>query len=165
MSVLTPRIDVFILRATRLSNKLLEQGYVKERLKSSLKEVLWSIRGSYKTIWSFPLRNVTSTLILWPNRIQWQTRTDQILYRTRPFTEFWEVSIEHLRRMWHANRERLLLRTPDPSLWDFHMFYLMRPILFPNASLFSGLCSSNTFYIYLKKKPYHSKNSFRFHLK
>ena len=27
-----------ILRATRLSNKLLEQGYVKERLKSSLKK-------------------------------------------------------------------------------------------------------------------------------
>ena len=28
----------FILRATRLSNKLLEQGYVKERLKSSLRQ-------------------------------------------------------------------------------------------------------------------------------
>ena len=28
----------FILRATRLSNKLLEQGYVKERLKSSLRK-------------------------------------------------------------------------------------------------------------------------------
>ena len=30
--------ECFILRATRLSNKLLEQGYVKERLKSSLKK-------------------------------------------------------------------------------------------------------------------------------
>ena len=39
----------FIPRATRLSNKLLEQGYVKERLKSS-EEVLWSKRGSYQTV-------------------------------------------------------------------------------------------------------------------
>ena len=38
--------------------------------------------------------------------------TDQTLYRTRPFTEFSEVSIEHLRRMWHADRGSLLLRTP-----------------------------------------------------
>ena len=30
--------ECFILRATRLSNKLLEQGYVKERLKSSLRK-------------------------------------------------------------------------------------------------------------------------------
>ena len=27
-------------------------------------------------------------------------------YRTRPFTEFWEVSIEHLRLMWHSDRGR-----------------------------------------------------------
>ena len=40
--------------------------------------------------------------------------TDQTLYRTRTFTEFWEVSIEHLRRVWHADRGRLLLRTPGP---------------------------------------------------
>ena len=34
-----PRIDVlFILRETRLSNKLLKQGYIEERLKSSLKK-------------------------------------------------------------------------------------------------------------------------------
>ena len=37
----------FILGATRLSNKLLEQGYVKEIV---IEEVLWSIRGSYQTI-------------------------------------------------------------------------------------------------------------------
>ena len=36
------------------------------------------------------------------------------LYRTRPFTEFWVVSIEHLRRVWYADRGRLLLRTPGP---------------------------------------------------
>ena len=29
--------------------------------------------------------------------------TDQTLYWTRPFTDFWVVSIEHLRRVWHAD--------------------------------------------------------------
>ena len=52
--------------------------------------------------------------ILWPDHIQWQPPTDQTLYRTRPSTEFWVVSIEHLRRVWHADRGRLLLRTPGP---------------------------------------------------
>ena len=43
--------ECFILRSVRLSKKLLGQGYVKERLRSSLtKEVLWSIRWSYQTI-------------------------------------------------------------------------------------------------------------------
>ena len=38
--------ECFILRARRLSSKLLKQGYLVERLKSSFQEVLWSIRGS-----------------------------------------------------------------------------------------------------------------------
>ena len=38
------------------------------------------------------------------------------LYRTRPLTEIWVVSIEHLRRVLHADRGRLLLRTPGPAL-------------------------------------------------
>ena len=32
--------------------------------------------------------------------------TDQMLYRTRPFTEFCVNSIEHLRQVWHADRGR-----------------------------------------------------------
>ena len=52
--------------------------------------------------------------ILWPDHIQLQPPTDQTLYRTRPFTEFWVVSVEHLRRVWHADRGRLLLRTHGP---------------------------------------------------
>ena len=139
--------------------------------------------------------------ILWPDNIHWQPPTDQTLYRTRPFTEYLEVSIEHLRRMWYTDRGRslppdtwsypiwdlrlsiqpkpqhplvtlsehdlftdfyiteferfqqnicngwgMLAGDPDSSghlvlsLWDLHMFYLLRPIL---LSLFSGLCSSN----------------------
>ena len=30
-----------------------------------------------------------------------------------------------------------------PSLWDLHMFYLLRPILFRTCRCFTGLCSSN----------------------
>ena len=30
-----------------------------------------------------------------------------------------------------------------PSLWDLHMFYLLRPILFRTCRNFTGLCSSN----------------------
>ena len=76
-----------------------------------IEEVLWSIRGSHQTIWSFPLTNDD---ILWLDHIQWQPPTDRTLYRTRPFTAFWVVSIDHLRRVWHADRGRLLLRTPGP---------------------------------------------------
>ena len=61
--------------------------------------------------------------IVWPDHMQWQPPTDQPLYRTRPFTEFWVVSIEHLRRVWHADRGRLLLRTP--SLVPFGLAYVL----------------------------------------
>ena len=60
--------------------------------------------------------------------IQWQSPTDQTLYRTRPFTEFWVVSIEHLRRVWHADRGRLL--SPDTwsfPIWDLHLFLKPKP--------------------------------------
>ena len=40
----------FILRATRLSSKLLGHGYVKERLKSSLRKFYGRDRGSYQAI-------------------------------------------------------------------------------------------------------------------
>ena len=30
-----------------------------------------------------------------------------------------------------------------PSLWDLHMIYLLRPILFRTCRYFTGLCSSN----------------------
>ena len=77
--------------------------------------------------------------ILWPGHIQWQPPTDQTLYGTRPFTEFWEVFIKHIRRVWHADRGRLLLRAPGPV----PLFYLLRPILFPNLSLLLRTTSSN----------------------
>ena len=70
--------------------------------------------------------------ILWPDHIQWQPPTDHTLYQTRPFTEFWVVSIEHLRRVWHADRGRLLLRTPGPVLLGLAYVLLVETNPFPS---------------------------------
>ena len=74
--------------------------------------------------------------IVWPDYIQLQPHTDQTLYQTRPFTEFWEVSIEHLRRVWHADRGRLLLRTPGPVPLGLAYVLLVETNPFPNLLLF-----------------------------
>ena len=75
--------------------------------------------------------------ILWPDHIQWHPPTGgQTLYRTRPFTEFWVVSIEHLRRVWHADRGRLLLRKPGPVPLGLAYVLLVETNPFPNLSLF-----------------------------
>ena len=124
----------FILRATRLSNKLLEQGYVKERLKSSLRKFY----GRYGDLIKQYEVSLTQMLndILWPDHIQWQPPTDQTLYRTRPFPEFWVVPIEHLRRVWHVDRGRLLLRTPGPVPLGLAYVLLVETNPFPNLLLF-----------------------------
>ena len=96
----------------RLSNKLLKQGYVRERLKSSLRK-FYGRYGNLIKQYEVSLSQMLND-ILYTDHIQWQPPTDQTLYRTRPFTEFWVVSIEHLRRVWHADRGRLLLRLPGP---------------------------------------------------
>ena len=73
---------------------------------------------------------------LWPDHIQWQPPTDQTLYRTRPITEFWVISMEHLRRVWHADRRRLLLRTPGPVPLGLAYVLLVETNPFPSLSLF-----------------------------
>ena len=60
----------FILRATRLSNKLLEQGYVKERLKSSLRKFYGRYRDLIKQ-YEVSLSKMLND-ILWPDHTQWQ---------------------------------------------------------------------------------------------
>ena len=100
------------MRATRLSNKLLEQEYVKECVKSSLRK-FYGQYGDLIKQYEVSLSQMLND-ILWPDHIKWQPPADQTLYRTRPFTEIWVVSIEHLRRLWHADRGRVLLRTPGP---------------------------------------------------
>ena len=125
--------ECFILRASRLSNKLLGQGYVKERLRSSLRKfygryrdlikqyevplsrMLHDILDDYHLQWHPPLiRHYTN---FWPYCWSWP------YYRIWLFTYLREVSIEHLQRVRHANRGRLLLRPPGPvPLWDLQVF-------------------------------------------
>ena len=114
--------------------KLLEQGYVRERLKSSLRK-FYGLYGDLIKQYEVSLSQMIND-ILWPDHIQWQPPTDQALYRTRPFTEFWVVSIEHLRRVWHADRGRLLLRTPGPVPLGLAYVLLVETNPFPNLSLF-----------------------------
>ena len=59
-------------------------------------------------------------------------------YRTRPYTELWKVSLEHLRRMWHTDKGRLLLGTPGPvPLWTCIRSSCWEQSFFPILSLFS----------------------------
>ena len=122
--------ECFILR---LSNKLLGQGYVKERLRSSLRKfygrygdlikqygvpisrMLHDILDDGHLQWHPPLiRHYTN---FWPYYWSWP------YYRIWLFTKLREVSIEHLQRVRHANRGRLLLRTPGPvPRWDLQVF-------------------------------------------
>ena len=67
----------FILRATRFSNKLLEQGYVKERLKSSLRK-FYGRYGDLIKQYEVSLSQMLND-ILWPKHMQWLPPTDQTL--------------------------------------------------------------------------------------
>ena len=122
-------LECFILRAMRLSNKLLGQGYVKERLRSSLRKFYGRYRGLMKEYEVHLSRHSG----WWPYTVT--PSIDQELhqfltlycygpyYRIWCFTSLREISIEHLQRVRHANRGRLLLRTPGPvPLWDLQVF-------------------------------------------
>ena len=97
-----------------------------------LEKVLWSKRGSYQTIWSFPLTNV----ILWTDYIQLQPLLIRLC------TELDRLPI--FKRFPYNISDGCGMQTGDayssghlvPSLWDLHIFYFLRPIVFPNLSLF-----------------------------
>ena len=55
---LAPPYECFILRAMRLSNKLLGQGYVKERLKSSLRKFYGDLTKQYEVPLSRMLHDI-----------------------------------------------------------------------------------------------------------
>ena len=61
--------ECFILRAVRLSNKLPRAGVCKGTFEIVSEEVLWSIRGSYQTIWGPPLPNVIRHSGWWPSTV------------------------------------------------------------------------------------------------
>ena len=142
MPGLAPRMDVLIwgdVTFYQASRTGIRQG--------TLEIVLWSLR-SYQTIWSSPLTNVKwhFVMIIYNDNLLLIRRYTKPwpYHRSRPFTEFWEVSIEHWQRVWHADIGLLLLRTPGPlplvtcvwrsSCWDQS---------FSRTYYFSG-CASNT---------------------
>ena len=136
-----------ILRATRLSNKLLQLGYAKELLRSWLRK-FYGRYGDLIKQYEGPLSWIFND-ILWPGNIQWQPTTDQTLYLA---VTLLPNSTYRILRGFHyrtfatgvACRQGMLTPTePGPVLWDLHMFYLLRPTHFPNLSWFFGLCSSN----------------------
>ena len=110
--------ECFILRARRLSSKLLKQGYLAERLKSSFRKFYGRYWGSYSAIWSIPLTNVKWHSDPWPTVTSQPIRLPtnfMTLIPSLTFTELWVVSMEHLQRVWLASRERLPLRTPGSA--------------------------------------------------
>ena len=120
---------------------LIRQG----TLEIVIEEVSWSIRRYHQTIWSSLPRMFNDILSLMiyndnPPPIRLYTKLWPY-YLTRHFTKLWEVSIGHLRRMWHADGT---LTPPDTWLrpiWDFHMFYLLRQILIPNLYFYRTMHS------------------------
>ena len=66
MPGLAPRMNVLFWGPGDFPSKLLKQGYLVERLKSSFRKFLWSIRGSCWAIWSNPLTNVKWHSDPWP---------------------------------------------------------------------------------------------------
>ena len=75
--------ECFILRVTRLSNKLLEQGYVQERFKSLLRKFYGRCEDLLQTIWSSPLTNAKWHSVAWQNALT--PSTDQTLYQSVSF--------------------------------------------------------------------------------
>ena len=106
--------DCFILRAARLSYKLFGQGYVRERLKSSLRKFYGRYRDLDKHYG-----------ILGHDHIQWHPQLMRYYtnlwtcYRTSPYFRFWPNQISGgfhrtLQRVRLANGGRLLLHAPGP---------------------------------------------------
>ena len=112
---LAPRMNILLWGPGDFPVSLLKQGYLVERLKSVIQEVLWSLRGSYWAIWSNPLTNVKWDSDPWPTVTYLPIRLSTNFMTFIPsltFTELWEVSMDYLQRVWLASRERLPFRTP-----------------------------------------------------
>ena len=126
----------FILRATRLSNKLLRQGYVKERLKSSLRKFY----GRYGNLIKENEVSLSQMIIdiVWLDHIQWQPPTDQ----TVPNSTFYRILNGFHRTFATGVACRQGTLTP-PDTWSRPFWTCICSICWnQNFSLFSR-CSSN----------------------
>ena len=95
--------------------------------------VLWSIRGSYRAIWSIPHTNVKLhsdpwqvTVISQPIRL---SINFMILIPSLTFTELRVVFMQHFQRVWHTSRELLPFKDTwfCPHFLDLLMHQLLRP--------------------------------------
>ena len=92
--------ECFSLKATRLSNNFFEHGYVKERLKSSLKKFYGRYGDLFKQYEVLSQMTICSLTKYNENPPPIRLYTNWWPFsRTRSFTDLWEVSIEHLRRV------------------------------------------------------------------
>ena len=124
--------ECFILRARRLSSKLLKQGYLVERLEIVIQEVLWSIRGSYWAIWSNPLTNVKWHSDPWPTVTSLPIRLS-----TNLMTLYTELDLHRIMSGFHGAfatggaSQQGTLTLPDtwfrPPFWDLQILQLLRP--------------------------------------
>ena len=92
-----------------------QTGVPRGMLEIVIQEVLWSIRGSYSAIWSLPFTNVKWHSDPWPTVTSQPIRLSTNFMTLLPiytFNELWVVSMEHLRRVVHASKERLPFRIP-----------------------------------------------------
>ena len=109
--------ECFILRARRLSSKLLKQGYLVERLKSSFRK-FWGRYGDLIEQYEVSLSRMLNE-ILTLDQFHWLPyRSDfppivMTLILGLTFTELRVVSMEHFQLVLLASRERLPFRTPE----------------------------------------------------
>ena len=137
--------ECFNLRTTRFLNKRLEQGYVKERLSSSLRKFYGRYGDLFKQ-YEFPLswrlKKFFSLTIYNDN---------PPLIRLHTVVTVWQNSNFH--RIWRGfntpfatNMTCRLGKQSPPDTWprpilDLHMLYLLRPIFLQTCD-FSGRCTS-----------------------
>ena len=105
-----PSYGCFILRARRLSSKLFKQGYLAERLKSSFRK-FYGRYGDLIQQYEVSLSRMLNDILILDQ--QWLPNQFHDLDTELDLHRLWVVSTEHLQRVWHASRERLL-RTSGP---------------------------------------------------
>ena len=106
--------ECFILRARRLSSKLLKQWYLAERLKSSFRK----FNGRCRDLIQLYEVSCSRMLMTFWSLTNSNFRTNQTFHQYHDLNteldlhRLWVVSMEHLQRVWHASREHLPFRTP-----------------------------------------------------
>ena len=150
--------ECFILRARRLSSKLLKQGYLVERLKSSFRKFYGrygDLIQRYEVSLSRMLKDILSL-----DQLQWLPNRSDFRPISWPWYRAWSspnydwFPWSILQRVWHASRERLPLRTSgsvpiacDPVVETgfpnlmclFSTFYLDYPSLLSQFLLWASL--------------------------